>query len=76
MYRCHDLPLISADADCDNGAGLHGTPRLRGCNGDVAPRIDAWSARRRSVGVGGPRRSGRRTGFVELGRPPPRKGIA
>ena len=31
--------FASADADCDNGAGLHGTPRLRGCNGDVAPRI-------------------------------------
>jgi nitrilase len=29
-----------------------------------------------SVGIGGPRRSGRGTGFVELGRPPPRKRIA
>src|SRR5215210_6657666 len=34
--------FASADADCDNGTDLHGTPRLRGCNGDVPPRIDAW----------------------------------
>jgi hypothetical protein len=37
----------SVDAGYDNGAGLHGTPRPRRCDGSAAPLINARSVMRR-----------------------------
>ena len=45
---------VSANADYDNGAALHGSPRYEGRDGDIAPRIDAKPVGQVPVGAGRP----------------------